>query len=314
MKKRLNVLAIVCVLIFVVEGVGQDMNTNTKIEKEKKILLEKDIAAAAVSAEKGTLNAFYPLMTAQSLLFPESGYPVYGKAACKKVLTRVDMSDWRGKLQWEPLFADVSGAGDLGYTHGRFKRPGTGRDGRERMEYSYYGTIWQKRGGEWKVVISQGLILLTGLDQPRAVSRLDEVKPGEAAKRVMEAEHAFSAYSVESGAEEAFYRFIADDGIALSAVGPPRTKEWYAKAIAAEKGRKGTAAPKSVLKWKPFFTYVANAGDMAYNYGPYEYTVSDAEGNKKKYYGYFITVWKKQADSRWKFVFDGGQVSPGPTL
>lgn len=301
---------VVMVLMACVHGVGQDMDI--QMEKEKKNLLAKDTALASASAKKGILNAFYPQMTARSLLFPENGYPIYGSGACEKVKKRTDMSDWRGKLEWEPLFADVSGAGDLGYTHGRFKRPKTGRDGKERMEYSYYGTIWEKIGGEWKVVVSQGLILLTGLGQPPAVNRMDELKPGEAAKQVMETEHAFSAYSVEHGASEAFYRFIADDGIALSAAGPPRRKEAYARAIAAAKSRKGKAGPESVLKWKPFFTHVAVSGDMAYNYGPYEYTVNSADGEEKVFYGYFITVWKKQSDGNWKFVFDGGQQAAGP--
>ena len=41
MKKQFTGVSIIFFLLFVVNGVGQDMNT--KIEKEKKILLEKDI-------------------------------------------------------------------------------------------------------------------------------------------------------------------------------------------------------------------------------------------------------------------------------
>lgn len=311
MNKLFLGVSMVFVFMLFVNGTGQDMIT--KKEKEKKILLEKDSDIAAASAKEGILQAFYPFLTAQSLLFPENGYPVYGDAACKKIMNRTDKNSGQGNLQWEPLFADVSAAGDLGYTHGRFKRPKIDKDGKETMEYSYYGTIWQKDArGEWKIAVSQGLVLLTVPGQPPAVNRMDTVKPGETTKQVVETEHAFSEYSVKHGIPEAFYRFIADDGIALSAAGPPRSKESYARAIEAAKGKKETAKPKSLLKWKPFFSHVAVSGDMAYNYGPYEYTANGANGEKKSYYGYFITVWKKQPDNTWKFVFDGGQTAPGP--
>lgn len=311
MKKHFTGVTMVFFFMLFVNGVGQDMNTN--IEKEKKNLLEKDIEIAAASAKKGILKAFYPFITSQSLLFPENGFPVYGKKACEKAMESADMSGWQGKLQWEPLFADVSAAGDLGYTHGRFKRPGTTPQGKKKMVYSYYGTIWQRdTQGTWKVMVSQGLILLTNLAQSPAVNRMDTIKLGDAAKQVAEAEHAFSEYSVKHGIPEAFYHFIADDGIALSATGPPRSKESYAREIDSAKKKKETPGPKPILKWKPFFTYAAASGDMAYNYGPYEFAFTSAKGEKKTYYGCFITVWKKQPDKTWKFVFDGGQMAPGP--
>ena len=66
------------------------------------------------------------------------------------------------------------------------------------------------------------------------------------------------------------------------------------------------------MEWEPVYSHAAASGDMAYNYGPYTYTASDAKGNIQKGYGYFITIWKKQPDNTWKFVFDGGNQSLPP--
>jgi ketosteroid isomerase-like protein len=43
---------------------------------------------------------------------------------------------------------------------------------------------------------------------------------------------------------------------------------------------------------------------MAYTYGSYIFTTIDASGNKQESRGKFHTVWKKQADGSWKFVYD----------
>jgi ketosteroid isomerase-like protein len=61
------------------------------------------------------------------------------------------------------------------------------------------------------------------------------------------------------------------------------------------------------MQWEPVFSFVSVSGDMAYNYGPYKYTATDAKGNQQTGYGYFVTVWKKQPDNSWKFVLDPPQ-------
>jgi ketosteroid isomerase-like protein len=226
---------------------------------------------------------------------------VYGKEACGKLINQVDMKGWQGTLQWKSLLADISAAGDLGYTHGRFERPaGSG----------YYLTIWKKTpGGNWKVAFSQGLVLIKGLNQKPIGKQIDPAKADPVTRQVLATEKAFSDYSVKHGTSEAFYRFIADNGMALSPAGPPRTKETFAKAIAEAKKKKETGASKSKLEWQALFSDVSASGDMAYNYGTYDYSITDAQGRTQVSHGYFVTVWKKQPGSGWKFLLDGGNQS-----
>ena len=62
-------------------------------------------------------------------------------------------------LTWEPSYADVSAAGDLGYTWGRYElkiplsSPGTA----PLVRKGTYETIWKRQlGGAWKAVLDGG--------------------------------------------------------------------------------------------------------------------------------------------------------------
>ena len=58
------------------------------------------------------------------------------------------------------------------------------------------------------------------------------------------------------------------------------------------------------LVWETNFVEVSNSGDLGYTYGKYNYSYLNSEGNTVKTNGVFHTVWKKQADDTWKFVWD----------
>ena len=66
---------------------------------------------------------------------------------------------------------------------------------------------------------------------------------------------------------------------------------------------------KSVSKsakvtWNADFIEVSNDGSLAYTYGKYVWSVTDSLGNKKDFKGVFHTVWKRQKDNSWKYVWD----------
>jgi ketosteroid isomerase-like protein len=56
--------------------------------------------------------------------------------------------------------------------------------------------------------------------------------------------------------------------------------------------------------WSPDLIDVSADGTMAYTYGKYRWEFTDAEGKKQEYKGVFHTVWKRQADGQWKYVWD----------
>jgi hypothetical protein len=59
------------------------------------------------------------------------------------------------------------------------------------------------------------------------------------------------------------------------------------------------------LNWEPIFSDISAAGDMGYNTGPYTLTDNTPE-KRPPQYGFFFSVWKKDADGNWKVVLDVG--------
>jgi len=102
---------------------------------------------------------------------------------------------------------------------------------------------------------------------------------------------------------------LADDVTILPKKGHPISgKETYLE-LNSQRQESDT---KSQLKWKPYFVDISASADLGYTLGRYESTVTDAVGNKQVTYGYYVTIWKKQPDGSWKFVFDTGNESPSP--
>jgi len=58
------------------------------------------------------------------------------------------------------------------------------------------------------------------------------------------------------------------------------------------------------LIWEPDFVDVSKSGDLGYTYGKYTFEAKDSSGQDIKSNGIFHTVWKKQEDGKWLFVWD----------
>lgn len=117
---------------------------------------------------------------------------------------------------------------------------------------------------------------------------------------VVAAERAFAADGVAMGIKQSFLKHMADDAIVFQP-DPMGARE----AISAQSDKPG---PK--LEWWPIWAGIAGSGDLGFTTGPYA-----LEGVRR---GHYFTVWKKQADGSWKWLYDGGPNSsakdaPGPT-
>ena len=58
------------------------------------------------------------------------------------------------------------------------------------------------------------------------------------------------------------------------------------------------------LEWTPDFIDVSNSGDLAYTYGSFTFEAITEKGDTISSNGIFHTVWKKQEDGSWKYVWD----------
>ena len=60
----------------------------------------------------------------------------------------------------------------------------------------------------------------------------------------------------------------------------------------------------ATVSWTPDFIDVSKDGTLGYTYGRYLWQSKDSAGKVDSARGVFHTVWKKQKDGSWRFVWD----------
>lgn len=109
------------------------------------------------------------------------------------------------------------------------------------------------------------------------------------AAQIADAERAFAAEAANSGWVSAFKIYSAPEGIVMQP-DPVNAKESLA-GLPPEANTKG-------LKWWPVWAGISSSGDLGFTTGPY------TAGEKS--FGHYFTVWRKQDDGSWKWIYDGG--------
>lgn len=122
---------------------------------------------------------------------------------------------------------------------------------------------------------------------------------------VLAADRAFAAMAKAKGARAAFVDY-ADPGAVMfrAGVGPVRGVE----AI----GRVFEEPEAATPVWDPEAAEVAASGDLAYSWGAFSWTPvpNGPLAGKPPFTGYYVSIWKRQADGRWKWVVDLGVPAP----
>lgn len=117
-------------------------------------------------------------------------------------------------------------------------------------------------------------------------------------KEIVQVEKEFCNMATTEGIPKAFEAFADDDAVLMRnrdlVIGKKAIVELYNSAPASN----------AQLVWEPEFVEVAESGDLAYTYGYYTYSSVDSSGNTNTSQGVFHTVWKRQKDGNWKYVWD----------
>jgi len=119
-------------------------------------------------------------------------------------------------------------------------------------------------------------------------------------QEILKAEQDFAALAKEEGINKAFITYAAEDAVLMRG----NTLVIGKKDLIVFFKNQPPLAEDASLTWKPDFIDVAASGDLAYTYGQFTFSYSDSSGVKKENTGVFHTVWKRQDDGAWKFVWD----------
>ena len=118
-------------------------------------------------------------------------------------------------------------------------------------------------------------------------------------KEIIDTEAAFAQMVKEKGIAEAFLFFAAEDAVLkrdeILVKGKPAIREMM---------QSQPPGAQIELVWAPDFVDVSLSGDMAYTYGNYTMKMTGPDGKTMERKGVFHTVWKRQKDGIWKYVWD----------
>ena len=138
------------------------------------------------------------------------------------------------------------------------------------------------------------IILSTSCNQNNKDLEQNELK-----STIIQTEKDFETAVREKGIQTAFYEY-ADSNAVLKRdddrliKGKEFIKAYY----------QNPAYKNDSVSWKPDFVEVSNDGSLAYTYGKYLWKVKDSTGKFIEFKGVFHTVWKKQKDGSWKYIWD----------
>ena len=109
---------------------------------------------------------------------------------------------------------------------------------------------------------------------------------------VFQAELAFARMAEHRGIRAAFLAWLAEDAVVFTPRMVPG-REHY-----------GRQADPGYLAWYPEAQGISASGDLAWSFGPWTYRPSRGEAVRAQ--GHFLSLWRKQADGRWRVQADIG--------
>jgi ketosteroid isomerase-like protein len=118
-------------------------------------------------------------------------------------------------------------------------------------------------------------------------------------KEIFQTEKEFEKMASDQSIAAAFYAF-ADENAVINRGndslihGREGIRNYYANA----------KLQNAIVHWTPDFVDVSKDGILGYTFGKYEWKVIKGEGDTLVSRGVFHTVWKKQKDGSWKYVWD----------
>jgi len=142
------------------------------------------------------------------------------------------------------------------------------------------------------------LLLFLFFTLSSCIHRNDLNSKDKAKVEIFATEQAFAAKAKAEGLSSAFGYYAADDAVINY------NDKLIQGKTAIKKHYQDKKYDKVSLDWTPDFVDVSASCDLGYTYGNYTYSTADSTGKPITFTGIFHTVWKKQVDGTWRFVWD----------
>jgi ketosteroid isomerase-like protein len=264
-------------------------------------LVEAERSFSRASNEKGISQSFYEYFAEDGINFQP--HPVNTRESIRKEPAQTTPATV--KLHWEPSLADVSRAGDMGYTTGPLLVTDLSPQNRP-ARHGVYFSVWKKQAdGSWKVVIDAGIRTPTAASPiPASVhnpgpsefkQKSSKVNLEQERAALVSLEREFMKAAKSGGVMKAFQSFISPDArLHRNGMLPLTGKDSFSSYFATK---------ETGLEWEPIKADVAQSNDLGYTYGSYE-VKGEGAGAAALEKGYYVRVWKRNKEGAWKLVLD----------
>ena len=289
---------ILYISIFIASVMAQESAPPSALQS----MVDAERAFSKMSVEQGTRPAFLAFIAEDGILFRPTA--VQGKKWMQE--HPLPPSDKRPLLVWQPAFADMAVAGDMGYTFGPWEYKEDIKDDKPAA-YGHFATIWKRQpDGSWKFAIDHGVSHpqpqgpTPPLQLPTDYKQKTDRTSGDierASKSLIERDREFSNTSTTQGSLNAFHAFSSPN-IRLFRDG----HHPVAGAKGIDEALKLKTSTNTVLNWQPTGGEVSQSDDIGYTYGTYSIT-SKAEPQKQVERGSYMRFWKKDKGA-WRVVVD----------
>jgi ketosteroid isomerase-like protein len=267
MKKHLSITLVLLTFVSI---------TFAQTDLENLVNTEKMFAK--FTAEKGIKQGFIEFLADDGIIFQPTA--TNGKEHWKT------QKDSTTLLSWNPVFADISSDGKLGYTTGDWELRPKGKEDKPTA-FGQYVTLWQKQSdGKFKAILDIGI----SHDKPQNVAA-DLLSPKETTLTeptkfftFLEQSRVFDRSNPATMYNKLYKNNLADDVRIL--------REGKLPIIGKKLADKELKNAAKELSLQPKFTF--DIKNLAYTYGKYE-------SDKEK--GSFVEIWKFR-NGKWQIVLD----------
>lgn len=250
-------------------------------------LIATEYSFVYAAEEIGTRDAFLKFIADDGIIFRPN--PINGK----EFLTNAPKRP--GLLSWYPIHAEISIAGDMGFTTG----PAEFRKDKDSAAiwFGNFCTVWQKQSnGEWKFAIDIG----NQNDKPLTVPKGLEYKIGAAdqqqlikgKKRISPFElyildRAFNTMTEKMGIEKSYKKFVNNESRLL--------RDGFYPIIGVKEICNYFSNHSYKMNFKPLGGKISSSKDLGFTYGELE--ISRGESNANGRYNY-LRVYQREG-KRW---------------
>ena len=257
-------------------------------------------AFAAASAAKGIKPAFLEYLAADAVVFRPT--VTNGRKAFESQPAS------QAKLTWEPAYAEVSAAGDLGYTTGPWELH-LPPDRNLPPSYGHFVSVWKKsRGGPWRVAVDIGV----SHDQPASGgvgSGEFEAGPTHAPRRT--GTHAADLEALDRACSEA----ARTHGMAAAFAGHSARDvrlniEGAFPFVGLEAARAQLERAPDTFRFLPEGSGLSASRDLGYTYGTAQRFVSGSDVAADS--SVYLHVWRDEASGGWKIAMSVMNPLPKP--